>query len=203
MTRIGFLFAKLSGNEDALQAMSTPVLGEFKDKSVALIGNARSLSQTDYGSEIDGHDIIIRINGAPMPAARSHGTRTDMIAMSMPTPSETLVSQDPARLMWMTRKRKRLPYWLARDARFFLNRKEDVARLRDVLGGPPTTGAMVIDLLMRSEAAKIELYGFDFFASLSLSGSRSADQVAHDFNAESAWVDDLLNTDPRLSLHRA
>ena len=59
---------------------------------------------------------------------------------------------------------------------------------------------MMIDLLARSPAAKITLYGFDFFTSLSLSGSRTAAQVPHDFAAERAFVDALLARDPRFSL---
>lgn len=40
------------------------------------------------------------------------------------------------------------------------------------------------DLLARSTATKITLYGFDFFASLSLSGRRTSAQVPHNFQAE-------------------
>ena len=64
------------------------------------------------------------------------------------------------------------------------------------------TGAMLIELLLHSDLARLDLYGFDFFASKSLSGSRSAEQVPHDFDAEAAWVEGLLQSDPRLHLHR-
>ena len=59
---------------------------------------------------------------------------------------------------------------------------------------------MMIDLLMRSPLARLTLHGFDFFASASLSGRRTADQVPHDFGAEAAWVEDLRRMDGRLSL---
>ena len=65
-----------------------------------------------------------------------------------------------------------------------------------------TTGLMLIDLLARSAAQEVRLYGFDFFASLSLSGRRTADQVPHDFDAEAAWADALIHADPRLHLNR-
>ena len=61
---------------------------------------------------------------------------------------------------------------------------------------------MLIDLCLRSELASLTLYGFDFFASLSLSGRRNAAQVPHDFAAEGAWVADLLRQDHRLTLIR-
>ncbi|MBS0565700.1 MAG: hypothetical protein JSR87_14890, partial [Proteobacteria bacterium] len=41
---------------------------------------------------------------------------------------------------------------------------------------------------------------FDFFASLSLTGSRSAAQVPHDFTAERAFVEALAARDGRVSL---
>ena len=69
---------------------------------------------------------------------------------------------------------------------------------REALAAPPTTGAMMIDLCLRSGLARLDLYGFDFFASRSLSGSRSAEQVPHDFAAEAAWVEDRAARDPRL-----
>ena len=72
--------------------------------------------------------------------------------------------------------------------------------LRDRLGAPPTTGAMLIDLALRSGLASLTLYGFDFFASQSLSGRRTAAQVPHDFGAEAAWVGDMQRRDPRLDL---
>ena len=63
-------------------------------------------------------------------------------------------------------------------------------------------GKKVAMKVLRSDLARLDLYGFDFFASKSLSGSRSAEQVPHDFDAEAAWVEGLLQSDPRLHLHR-
>ena len=73
-------------------------------------------------------------------------------------------------------------------------------RLKAQLNAPPTTGLMMIDLLARSPATKITLYGFDFFASLSLSGRRTAAQVPHNFQAERAFVSALLARDLRFCL---
>lgn len=202
MNRLGFLLARLFKDETALQNLSRPVLPELIGKRVAVIGNARSLAQTSLGAQIDDHDLIIRINGAPMPSAVSHGSRTDWIAMSTPQTDDLIQDRAPSRLLWMTRKRKRLPWKLATDPRFFLNPVEDITRLCQQLSAPPTTGAMVISLLTQSEASQISLFGFDFFASQSLSGRRTAEQVPHDFDAEAGWVGHLIETDPRLKIHK-
>jgi hypothetical protein len=100
----------------------------------------------------------------------------------------------------MTRKRKRLSLAIVNHPGCYLNQKADVADLSGRLGGPPTTGLMTINLLSRSNARQIALYGFDFFASLSLSGRRASAQVPHDFAAERGLVEELLRRDPRFCL---
>ena len=100
----------------------------------------------------------------------------------------------------MSHKRKRLPYWVARRPGFFLYPHTEFHTLSDRLGAPPTTGAMIIDFVVSSTAASIDLYGFDFFSSLSLTGRRTAAQLPHDFAAEKAWVQALADRDPRLKI---
>ena len=70
------------------------------------------------------------------------------------------------------------------------------------LAAPPTTGAMLIELLARAPLASLTLYGFDFFASLSLSGRRTADQVPHDFTSEADWAAALMARDSRITLRK-
>lgn len=203
MTRLGFLWAKATGDEAALEAFSVPqseLLADLQGKRVALIGNARSLSQLRFGPEIEAADLVIRLNTAPIPAEVSHGARTDWIALSTPVEPATLTARNPKRLLWMTRKRRRMSHEMARRPGFYLNRLPDILSLRARLGGSPTTGLMMIDLLARSEMTATRLYGFDFFTSLSLSGSRTATQVPHDFAAERVFVDTLIARDPRFSL---
>ena len=57
---------------------------------------------------------------------------------------------------------------------------------------------MTIDLIQKSEASKIDIFGFDFFESLSNSGRRGAKQVPHDFNSEKKFVKNLINFDKRI-----
>lgn len=206
MTRLGFLIARLTGDEAAIEQLSdspATLAAELAGKQVALIGNARSLSATHHGVAIDAADLVIRMNSAPIPSPHSHGSRTDWLAVSMPPEAALLAARTPARVLWMTRKRKRLPWALTRRPGFYLNRRDEAQALADRLGAPPTTGLMLIDLLARSPAAGVSLYGFDFFASLSLSGSRTAAQVPHDFAAERAFVETLLTQDPRFRLMAA
>lgn len=203
MNKLRFYAARTLRDEDALQTLSIPqadLLADLEGKSVALIGNARSLAETRHGAAIDAADMVIRINRAPMPAAESHGTRTDWLALAVRLPDDDLARIAPRRILWMSPKRKRLGFRIAQGNGFYLHPLADYQTLKDRLAAPPTTGAMMIDLLLRSRLSSLTLHGFDFFASQSLSGSRTADQVPHDFGAEAAWVEDLRRTDGRLTV---
>lgn len=205
MTRAGFLIARSLRREDALSRLSVPqdrVLEELRGKSVALIGNARALAQGRNGADIDGADLVVRINRAPMPDPASHGTRTDWLGLAVRLKPADRARIAPRRILWMSPKRKRLDWASASSPGFYLHPLGDYRALKDRLAAPPTTGAMLIDLLLRSRLERLTLYGFDFFASQSLSGRRSAAQVPHDFDAEAAWVQDLARTDDRLAVVR-
>lgn len=203
MTPFGFYIARSLRREAPLAALSMPeadLLARAAGRTVALVGNARSLADRAEGAAIDAADLVVRINRAPMPAAASHGTRTDWLALATALPGAELARIDPDLVLWMSPKRKRLPWRVASlTGRFYLHPLPRIAALAERLGAPPTTGLMMIDLLMRSDLERLSLHGFDFFASLSLSGRRRADQVPHDFAAERAFVADLAARDGRLS----
>lgn len=204
MTRLGFWIARTLRDEATLQRLSVPqadLLAELRGKSVALVGNARALAETTQGAAIDAADLVIRINRAPMPSAASHGSRTDWLALAVRLDDRDRNRIAPTRILWMSPKRKRLDGQTATSPGFYLHPQADYQALRQRLEAPPTTGAMMIALLLRSELARLDLFGFDFFASLSLSGRRTADQVPHDFKGESAWVRQIELADRRMFRH--
>lgn len=201
--RLRFRLARALRDEAALARWSLPetaVLADLAGKRVALVGNARAMAEGRAGAEIDAHDLVIRVNRAPMPQAVSHGARTDWLALAVRMEAERLATLDPKLVLWMSHKRKRLQ-WAAVARRFYLYPQADIRTLWQRLGAQPTTGVMLIDRLARSQAAAVDLYGFDFFASLSLSGRRTAEKVPHDFAAEKGFVDRLLADDRRFTLH--
>jgi hypothetical protein len=201
MNRLAFWLAKMRGDEAALSRLGAAegaLLGELAGKRVAIVGNARALAEGQAGEAIDSADLVIRVNGAPMPQVLSHGKRTDWLGVSIPVTRDVVETRGPKRIVWVTPKRKRLPWWMARDVRFALYPAARHADLVRRLGRRPTTGLMLIDFVAGSEATAITLYGFDFFASQSLSGSRTAAEVPHDFPAEAAFVADLEARDARV-----
>jgi len=174
------------------------LFAELSGKRIAIVGNSRALEASDYGTSIDQAEIIIRINRAPMPTTLSHGSKTNWLALATRLPQSDFERIKAERILWMSPKRKRLSFRLAKSDGFYLFPLAGVESLRGILHAPPTTGLMIIDLVARSDATSISLYGFDFFASLSLTGSRTAKQVPHDFAAEQNWVSGLIDSDPRV-----
>lgn len=205
MTPLRFYAARALRDEAMLASLSVPqaeLLADLAGRSVALVGNARALAGARHGAAIDAADPVIRINLAPMPAPASHGTRTDWLALATRLTAADRARIAPRRILWLSPKRKRLDWRTASSPGFYLHPLSDYRALQDRLGAPPTTGSMMIDLLLRADLAGLTLYGFDFFASQSLSGRRTAGQVPHDFTAEAEWVAELTERDNRLRLMR-
>jgi len=203
MNRLNFYLARTFQKETELLKLSTDfqeLADELRGKSVSLVGNSRSLSQTNSGIHIDSSDMVIRINSAPIPSNRSHGSRTDWHALAVKNSGALRNRTEPKRYIWLSHKRKRLDWATATSEGFYLFPLGDFHLLSNQLGARPTSGLLLISLLERSPAARINLFGFDFFDSLSLTGSRTAEQVPHDFNAEKKWVDNLLKRDERFNL---
>jgi len=136
-----------------------------------------------------------------MPSAISHGVRTDWLALATSVSKADVDRIQPDRILWMSHKRKRLRLWAAETKGFYLHSSDLYQRLVGALRAPPTTGLMMIDLVIRSRAKSVDLYGFDFFSSLSLTGSRTAAQVPHDFAAERDWANALVKSDNRLTVN--
>lgn len=203
MNRLRFLLARSLRDDSALATLSVPqaeLLAAPAGRDIALVGNARALSTQRHGAAIDSAGLVVRINRAPMPAPESHGTRTDWLALAVRLHDTDRNRLRPGRILWMSPKRKRLDWRTATSPGFYLHPLADYRALAAELGAPPSTGIMAIKLLLRAGPSRLTLYGFDFFASKSLSGSRDAAQVPHDFAAEAEWVRARAAADPRLRI---
>jgi hypothetical protein len=172
-------------------------------RSVALVGNARSLSTLSLGQEIDSCELVIRMNTAPNQKTGSHGARTSWIASSTLLSPRRLQALNPERLIWMSPRRRALvllAYGTLLPMSFYPSDWWQVLAAK--LGGArPSTGAMVIDLIVRLGGfSELRLFGFDFFQSGSLSQRGLTSQPPHDFAREQEYVSELLQSEPRITL---
>jgi hypothetical protein len=138
---------------------------ELAGQSVAVVGNAKSLFATDFGAQIDRHDIIIRLNKGFVQAPAAQGTRTDMVGLT-PELSEGEVSAHfaPRHMLMLIPKmrhyrifgRENVQNTLFYPFRWWLAD-------RNLIGRRPSSGFMAISWLVRLGVAReIVLYGFDF-----------------------------------------
>ena len=196
-----FLSTRLQRQHPPSSLSEADMFALLKGRTVSLIGNSRALSEHAYGAEIDAHDIVIRCNRSPIFHVRSHGARTDWLATSAEIPENLPEIKGASHILWMSPRRDRMPRWLVRFPRLFLYPKDSNSKLAALTGARPSTGMMVIDLLMRSECAAIDLFGFDFFKSQSVSGSQTKASAPHDFDSEEALVRSWAEKDGRLTIH--
>jgi hypothetical protein len=160
-------------------------LGMLEGKSVALVGNSPLLSFSESGEDIDAHDVVIRINRSPIMSSLSHGTKTDWIATSTHVSSGLVDGRGVSLSLWMTEKSDRIPLWMFRGKRkVFRFPKASSECLKRELNGRPSSGFMVFDLLRKSKAREVKFYGFDGFASGSLSGDQTKESAPHNFKQE-------------------
>ena len=150
----------------------------IKDKTVAIVGNAKSIFDKVNGKKIDAHDVVIRFNRGFISNQKSQGAKTDILLLACELNIDEKASY---------------------KAFYYVNRSKSTqcgdltinnrmrARLRAWIGKQPSTGFMAIDLCREAGAAKIDLYGFDFEKTPTF--YNPADYVTqHDYASEEAIV---------------
>lgn len=133
---------------------STSYLLEYiKGKDVAIVGNAKSLFNKNYGKEIDSHQVIIRFNKGFIIKKESQGTKTDILLLACEISKE---DRDSYNARYIVNRSKN--YHNSSDLRIS---QMDRRLLADKLGSQPSSGFMAIDLCLTANAKSITLYGFD------------------------------------------
>ena len=177
------------------------LLSRLSDRSISLVGNARSLNEKSFGTDIDKNEIIIRLNRAPILSESSHGKKTSWIATATSLPNSLLALHNPEIILWMTPKVRKLGLNLINFSSFYLHKKKANEILKIKIGARPSVGLMIFDLIQKSEASKIDIFGFDFFESLSNSGRRTLEQVPHNFISEKDYFQAVSKTDTRIKFY--
>ena len=140
--------------------------GQLYGRRIALVGNAQSLLNTQFGSQIDSMDLVVRMNHGVILKPMCQGFRTDVLAMSCRMPESDLVRQfDPPTIVWVSPRWWYIqPYSRAVMRRVFFYPRRDSERLsRAKLDGKrPSTGFMMTQLLLQLGAGEVHLFGFDF-----------------------------------------
>ena len=180
----------------------------FQGKTVAIVGNAMSLFDKEYGSEIDSHDVVVRLNKAAMlydryDAEKSHGNRTDVWMFWRTGEYKTNFSRIDKRVkkMHMSYQERNQAYTKECD---FIYPDTLHRALKQKVGkhNNPTTGIMAIDYVYSCDPAMISIYGFDWKETPTYTDpDRKAEkQCFHDFPAEKQYVHEFFLTKPNVFL---
>ena len=129
-----------------------PILEYIKGKSVAIVGNAKSIFDKNFGSEIDDHDIIIRFNRGFITKPESQGTKTSILFMATPLNIDEKASFKAWFYVNRSRNTTSGDYTISDTMR---------ARLKAWLGKQPSTGFMAIDICREAKVKSIDIYGFN------------------------------------------
>lgn len=192
------LYLKLSRNSDRR------LKDYVADRSVAVVGNASSLLEARFGSQIDGEGVVVRLNKGFVRDPDAQGARTDIVSLSPEVTAEEIDSQfAPDLICLLTPKLRHL----------HLTRADQVRRVvfypfwawskdRALIGRRPSSGFMMISWLLRLDlAGRITLYGFDFGQTGTYYNPTDY-QTPHDFPAEGRIIQ-KWETEGRLKIVRA
>lgn len=139
----------------------------FDDKTIAIVGNAKSLFDKKYGDEIDSHDVVIRINRGleicTNPRLRiSHGGKVDVWCFNL---YRSLENFDRVMKNRIPQHYKKLqmnyePY----STKFDSSMSEDAIKeiLHIFAPKKTTTGFRILHYMTKFNPASVNVYGFDW-----------------------------------------
>lgn len=151
---------------------------EIRGKSVAIVGNAKSLFDYSYGKEIDKADVVIRFNRGFPNDIKAQGKKTTILMLACDL-SKTDINFYKSKYVI---NRSGIA---SNDAPKVSN--HDRNRLAEKLGSQPSSGFMAIDMCLEAHAKSIQLYGFDFEQTPTFYNPDGY-KTLHDYNKEQEIV---------------
>jgi SAM-dependent methyltransferase len=157
-------------------------------KSVALVGNATSLTMSQLGAEIDGYDVVCRCNKGLPAFPAGQGTKTHVHFTGQRVPYGDKFAPDY--VVWPVPDTGHLDVALPEimaASKLHVTEPDYAAALRAQLGARPSMGITSLAMLLRLGVKTVHLYGFDFKATPTFYNNRGAGGT-HNWQAERAMV---------------
>ncbi len=161
-----------------------------KGRNIALFGNAKSLFVSKR--QVDNkYDIIGRMNsGFPKHHEKYLGERTDILFLSIPIQNYRIKELNPKFIIWCTPKTEAMTKWLKNNALIY--KKSDWNKLYKKIGYRPSTGAMAIDIFLKTKYKSLTLYGFDNWKTATWYTNK-IHLAKHNPKAEQKYIKKLIN----------
>lgn len=163
----------------------------FEDKSVAVIGNAAYMFEREYGSIIDKHEVVVRINRAAMVythfnSQRTHGKKTSVwMFWASPEYKNHMNGKEDIKIMHMSPFFRNYRTIRKVDAYYPLEMHLELKKHAGKYNNP-STGMMALDYITKSNPRRLSLFGFDWKDTPTFTDlDRSHDKKCfHDFETE-------------------
>lgn len=185
----------------------------IRDKSVSLVGNSVSSLKQVNGKKIDAADLVVRCNrGFQKCDPLYKGTRTDILILGSPGLKGeyslalirglkailwTKSAESGERLKNVSMELYQHPGLVIYDQEYRLYQRQTFFD-----DWWPTAGMMALSYLLLSGAKKIDIYGFDFFATGSSYHGQNRSKKWHNPSAEKKLILGLTEKIPeRLTIH--
>jgi hypothetical protein len=179
----------------------------FEGKTVAIVGNAMSLFDKEYGDEIDSHDVIVRLNRAAMLYDRedvrkvqseiTHGKKTNVwMFWNVSEYQNYIKTIDPSikkmhmHIGFKVEGRTDIDYVYPKPMYKELTKSAKYNK-------SPSTGFMALDYISKCNPTKVYVYGFDWKETPTFTDpTRKKDAGMHNFALEKEYCQKTyFNTD--------
>lgn len=150
--------------DDILQAERMErCIEPFRRKTVAIVGNAASIFHHSSGDEIDGADVVVRINEGAPTNVLAQGRRTDLVCLATPTGRASINSMfDNPSVIFVSPRRAVLSPDLLEDVALLPLRNWKMVST-SLNGARPSAGMIATWIAHHLlQATSVALYGFDW-----------------------------------------
>lgn len=167
----------------------------FNNKSVALVGNAMSLFDLEYGSEIDSHDVVVRMNKAAMLYTRkevglSHGTKTHVWSFWNTTEYKNHFNKIPKNIKkFHAGHQGRTPNNIHLIDAVYPDSLYKILKPKSGKHRNPTTGLITLDYISNCNPKLVRVYGFDWKETATFTDPEMKKEKAcpHDYDVEKEY----------------
>jgi hypothetical protein len=138
----------------------------FKKKTIAVVGNALSLFDTNYGEEIDAHDVVVRLNLGPRAMGQaSHGSKLTVLSCSKYSFLEShgvITDIGPIWTLHISGRERQDPpprgvHYLDIDSLTDLRTRLSLEKKQD-----PSAGIATLWYISQCAPRQVDVYGFDW-----------------------------------------
>lgn len=168
----------------------------IKNKRVAIVGNAKSLLNNEYGIEIDSYDIVCRLNrGIKIINSTAQGTRTDIWGYGDYSLIKDYMNDTYCKNT-IHLSRFRLQNLISPKTRYYVE-LDELSDLESKLNWSfPSSGLIILFYVLNRNPIATTVYGFDNFASLSAFNTTEENAVksSHNWNLERILIEQWTET---------